>query len=103
MIYTFIISPKAVKQRDKIIMWYEERSSQATDNFIKELDETFHKICLSPFNYRSVHRRFKILKMKTYPYYIIFSVEKKSGLVIIAKLYHTARNPENKYRGLGSE
>ncbi|MDR0793244.1 MAG: hypothetical protein LBE82_08030 [Chitinophagaceae bacterium] len=43
MIYKFIISPRAVKQRDKIIMWYEGRSRQAADNFIKELDETSQK------------------------------------------------------------
>jgi plasmid stabilization system protein ParE len=103
MIFKLKLTAQAKKQYKEIVDWYSERSQQATDNFIRELDETFNKICRNPFSYRSVHQRFRILKMKTYPYYIIFSIEEKSQLIVIAKLYHTARNPEKKYRHLNDE
>ena len=96
--YKLYFPNDTLKERDDIIIWYAEQSEQATDNFIKEFDETVNKICLNPFRYRNVYKNYREVKMKTFPYHIVYGVNEKEKEVSILRIYHTSRNPKIKYR-----
>ena len=100
MNYHSRFSIQALKQLDEIITWYEEHSRQATDNFIEDLDKMIQKICLTPFLFRSVHKDYREIKMKRFPYYIIYRANEDKKEVLILRIYHTSRSPDNKYRNL---
>jgi plasmid stabilization system protein ParE len=59
---------------------------QATDNFIKELDESIDKICDAPFVYRNLRKHYREMKMKTYPYYIIYRINENNKEVLILRI-----------------
>lgn len=97
MNYHSLFSIQALKQLDEIILWYEGQSQQATDHFIEDLDRMIQKVCLTPFLYRNLRKDYREIKMKKFPYYIIYRANKNKKEVLILRIYHTSRNPENKY------
>jgi plasmid stabilization system protein ParE len=100
MNYKALLMPRAFKERNEIIIWYAERSHDATKNFIKEFGETIDKICSVPYQYRNVHKNFREILMKKYPYYLVYLIDEENAHVRILTVYHTSRNPKNKYRDL---
>ncbi|MEO6894877.1 MAG: type II toxin-antitoxin system RelE/ParE family toxin [Ginsengibacter sp.] len=101
MSYKIVYRTIAIKEREEIIAWYEKQSRQATENFILASIEIVNKIGLTPFRYRNVINDYREIKMKKFPYYIIFRVDESKQQIVILRIYHASRNPKTKYRNIG--
>jgi plasmid stabilization system protein ParE len=100
MKYTLIVSTRAEREHLKIVDWYTRRSFQATENFLLELKDTFDKITTAPFHYRSPKKNYREIRMKKYPYYVVYSINEHKKQINVLTIYHTSRNPESKFRNL---
>jgi plasmid stabilization system protein ParE len=100
MIFKIIVVPIVEKEFEEIFEWYKERSLQASDNFFDEFYKAIDEIKTEPFHYRNTEKEYREIKLRKYPYYIIYRVNEDAKIVVIVRLYHTSRNPENKFRNL---
>lgn len=97
MIFKLRLNARSKKQYNEIIDWYGERSKQAAENFVIELEKTFDKIIYNPFRYHNKYKHFREVLLKRYPYHVIYFIDENKSEVVIFSLYHTARNPKKKY------
>ncbi|HLR01101.1 MAG TPA: type II toxin-antitoxin system RelE/ParE family toxin [Sphingobacterium sp.] len=97
MSYKYHFTTRVLKQQDEIITWYAERSLQAAEVFVDELYKIIDSICEDPYLYRNPYKDFREVYWKKYRYHIIFFVNEESKEVIIFNLYHSSRDPKNKY------
>ena len=51
IMYQFIYSPIALIEYKDAVVWYNERTARAAEDFVKQVKEKIDKICHSPFHY----------------------------------------------------
>lgn len=100
MKYKFIISRLASKDVKQSFEWYEERSKQAADNFTIEIENTVKKICDNPKIGKNKHEDCYEIKLKKFPFTIIYLIDENKKFIIITGIFHHMRDPKNKYRNL---
>ncbi len=79
-------------------IWYEDKQSGLGDRFLNEVYKRIEAIEQHPERYAERKKRFHETKIKTFPYLIIYRIEKEDEFVIIASIFHTSRNPNLKYK-----
>jgi len=57
MSYAYILLENAQKHYEDSLEWYEERSSQAADNFIVEVRKGISLICEHPTRWRNKYKK----------------------------------------------
>ena len=100
MKYKFIISRLAAEDVNQSFGWYEEKSKQAADNFIVEVENTIEKICDNPKIGKNKHEDCYEIKLKKFPFTVIYLIDENRKLVIITGVFHRMRDPKSKYRKL---
>ena len=100
MKYKFIISRLAAEDVKQSFEWYEEKSKQAADDFTIEVEDILEKICDNPKIGKNKHEDCYEVKLKKFPFTIIYLIDKNKKLVIITGVFHHMRDPRSKYRKL---
>jgi plasmid stabilization system protein ParE len=98
MIYQYLLLERAQHEYNKSAEWYSERSLQATENFIAEIKNFINLICQNPFRYPKKHKHFREVKLKKFPFIIVYFINDATEQIIITSIFHTSRNPRIKYR-----
>lgn len=98
MSYRYIYDPVALNEYKEAISWYLERSEQAAEGFVKEVNEKLATICNDPFRFRNTYKKYRETSLKKYPYYIVYLLDEDKKIVIVSSVYHHKRNPQKKYR-----
>lgn len=98
MSYDYILLENAQKDYEDSLVWYDERSSQAADNFIVEIHKTITLICEHPARWRNRYKDFYELTLKQFPFTIVYKINDQKELIVISAIYHHKRNPKGKYR-----
>lgn len=75
--YKITLRERAAKEYLEAIIWYKERSLLASENFVKFINEAFSKIVAEPQHYRNAYKYFYELKLRRYPYSIVYFIDKK--------------------------
>jgi len=75
--YKITLRKRAAKEYLEAIIWYKERSSQAAENFVQAVNNAFSNIELQPEYYRNSYKHFHEIKLKKYPYAIVYFIDKK--------------------------
>lgn len=88
----------AQEEYESAVTWYAERSIKAAEGFIAAVENTLGLICAHPERWRNEYRHFRELKLKRYPYVLVYTFEKAQGFVLIVAVFHTSRHPHKKYR-----
>lgn len=91
-------TPVAFQEYSDAVNWYLERSSIAADHFVMEVTERINAICEDPFRYRNQYKNFYETSLKKFPFYVIYFVDEKKKLVVIASVYHHKRSVKRKYK-----
>lgn len=86
MVYKIVVSGKAQKDLQGILLWYENYSIEAADKFLDEVDKTVHKIASFPSHYKTVTTGIQRCIIKTFPFIIYFSHQ--SELIVILRFQH---------------
>jgi len=86
MSYALKIHSEAVIDIQKAFEWYEMQQTGLVFEFIEEIENGFTKICEHPKYYTSINKVFRRIKIKRFPYLIIYEIEK--DVVIINSVRH---------------
>ena len=97
MSYSCIFLLRARKEIIEAWEWYEDRQPGLGDRFREELTNRIAEIEQNPERYPQQKSPYRETLIKTFPYLIIYRVNKRNQLVIISSIFHAKRNPERKY------
>ena len=98
MKYRFIINKLAAQDIEESFSWYKEKSKRAADNFTIEIENAIEKICGNPKIGKNKYKDAYEIRLKKYPFIIVYLIDEKGKLIIITGVFHHMRNPETKYR-----
>lgn len=93
MAFTLVIDPRAMKDVQDAIDYYEDQQSGLGVRFENALNEHLLKLEKSPF-FRIRYDNVRCLLVKKFPYMLHFSVNEDQQLVYIWAVLHTAQDPE---------
>ena len=90
MTYSLQVQSEAVIDMQEAFEWYEMQKEGLGFGFIEEVENGFENVCKHPQYYTSVNADFRRIKVKRFPYLIIYEIREDS--VIVVSVMHTSRN-----------
>ena len=96
-IYKILFLSKAQNELIDAWLWYEKRQVGLGDKFKKEVFNCINKIALNPAAYPLRNELFRERKINIFPYLIIYNYSLEYDVILITSIFHTSRNPKNKY------
>ncbi|MBV4359826.1 type II toxin-antitoxin system RelE/ParE family toxin [Pinibacter aurantiacus] len=93
MSYALELQEEAVIDMRDAFEWYEQQKTGLGFELIDEIESGFEQICNSPFHYSSINEHFRKLKIKRFPYLVIYEVEALK--VIIIAVRHSSKKPKD--------
>ena len=72
--------------------WYRDRSHQAAERFIAEVETAIQAICAAPENYQPVGEGVRVFRLKRFPFRIYYLPE--ADAFTIYAVMHERRRPE---------
>ncbi len=100
MNYIVRYQPRARREYQSALDWYREKSTDAAINFSIALKERVNLLLKQPDRFGKMHKDFREVALKKYPYKIIYFIDEPKNLVVISSIFHQKRNPKAKYRNL---
>lgn len=97
-IYRLDYHPLAVKELNDAVIWYETEQEGRGLKFLQYLEEQLAQLCRRAENYPVTRGYFRELYIRLYPYIIVYRIKKREGILFINSIFHTSRNPAEKYR-----
>ncbi len=98
MSYTVIFLSRALQELTEAWEWYENRKSGLGDEFKDRLINRVKNIKSYPERFPERKKAFREIKLKTFPYLIIYKIDNKRKVIAIVSVFHTSRNPNKKYK-----
>jgi toxin ParE1/3/4 len=75
MSYELVVQSEAVVEMQKAFEWYEQQRAGLGYEFIEEIEEGFEKLARHPLHYSATNQKYRKLRIKRFPYLIIFEIE----------------------------
>ena len=98
MSYQYAFLETAQREYEDAIEWYQQRSQQAAENFVLEIQKALDLICSNPQRWRNEYNNYHELGLKKYPHSIVYIIEPEKQRVLITAVFHGKRNPVKKYK-----
>jgi len=98
MNYQSILLPRAFNELFEAWEWYENRQTGLGNRFRSDVNKKINEIESHPRRYRAKKESFREAHVKSFPYLIIYKINNKQKKIVIASIFHTSRNPSNKYK-----
>ena len=93
MVYNIVIDPRAIRDIQQAINYYDEQQAGLGKKFEEALNKHLLTLETKPFfriRYDNVH----CLPLKKFPYMVHFTINQDQKMVTIHAVFHTALNPE---------
>ncbi len=78
--------------------WYEDQLVGLGSRFIEDVKFWIHKIEQQPDLFSIKYKSYREVSIPTFPFLIIYRINKIKVSVRIVSVFHTARNPKRKYK-----
>lgn len=98
MNYQVELHPEALLELKESYQWYEERSEGLGLRFMGLVNKRINEIANDPEIYAKKEGSYREALIDVFPYMIIYELFKKEGIVFISDIFHTKRNPRQKYK-----
>ena len=92
MSYALEIQQEAVSDIQEAFEWYEIQKAGLGFEFIEEVENALANISEHPKFYTAINRFFRRIKIKRFPYLIIYEIE--NDAVIINSVPHARKKPK---------
>jgi hypothetical protein len=96
--FSTTISSRAQKEISESWNWYEDRQPGLGDRFVKEVINRISEIELYPERYPNRYKTYKETLIKTFPYLIIYRINKRKKIIRVVSVFHTSLSPRKKYK-----
>ncbi len=94
--YRIILKPETAKDIEHAYNWYEDQQNGLGDRFLETLKECYKKLEQYPFSFSEMAKSIRQLKLKTFPYVIVFEVIQHE--VVIYAVFHTSQHLVKKFK-----
>jgi plasmid stabilization system protein ParE len=103
MAYKVIIGKSAQSDIREVIDWYAGESGIAPEKFVEGLYARFDDLSERPESFGAIRQRpsFRKVKIRKFPYYIVFQMDERLYKVFILAVVHIKRNPTVWVKRLG--
>ena len=92
MNYHLQIQSEAIIDIQEAFEWYEKQRDGLGFEFIEEIENGYENICKHPSYYTLINADFRRLKIKRFPYLIIYEIYE--DVVIVNSVRHSSRKPK---------
>lgn len=98
MLYKFVILQKADDEYYDALNWYALQENNLPAKFAADVEVSINWILQNPESFPQFKRGYRQALMETFPYFIVYSIDNKAGLILIVSIFHTSRHPKQKFR-----
>ena len=98
MSYTIVFLVRAQHELLDAWEWYENKQTGLGDRFKDQLMNRIHSIAQHPERYPIRIATYREVRIKVFPYLVIYRIDKDTNTVVISSIFHTSRNPMKKYK-----
>ncbi len=98
MAYNFTIREDALKEFTEAFIWYEEQREGLGNKFRESFYNKLKQVCKNPLHYRNSYKKYREALTDTFPFLIVYFINDEENTVVIVALFHTSRNPKEKFR-----
>ncbi len=96
--YRLIILEEADKEFQDAAKWYEQQTEGLGLRFIEIIKRKLEIILEHPERNARKKGGFREAVVKTFPYIIVYTFYKKESVITISSIFHTSRNPRQKFK-----
>lgn len=93
--YPLILKPQAIWMARDAYQWYEMQSKGLGEHFLAELESSLKKIQTTPTANGKVNKNYRQGKLLRFPYVIVYEIIRTE--IIVFSIFHTKRNPGQKF------
>lgn len=86
-----ILRPEAEADALEAYRWYNEQVPGLGEEFLAEIDRALETIRANPEATRKLHREFRRVLARRFPYAVFYAVQ--SDRIVVFAILHTARDP----------
>lgn len=97
MNYSVVLSQRALTELLESWEWYEDRQDGLGNRFRQEIEKYLVHISSNPFVGTKRRRAYFEIVVKRFPYIIIYRLDRRSKTIFVSTIFHTSRNPKDKY------
>lgn len=98
MAYPYRLHQKAHEEYLDAYEWYELRQAGLGTRFMQSVETTLAQISNHPEYFSKRKGNYRAVKVKRFPYSIVYEFFPRKQFIHIASIYHGKRNPAKKYR-----
>jgi mRNA-degrading endonuclease RelE of RelBE toxin-antitoxin system len=88
----------ALQELEEANDWYEGKQKGLGDRFLSEIDNCINHLKENPQLFAKRKRNYREAIIKSFPFVLLYKIDKEAKAVIILSVFHTKRNPKNKHR-----
>lgn len=99
MKYQITFRERASREYLDSLLWYQVRSTDAAEHFIKGIDETLESIAANPKRFRNTYKDFYEASVKRFPFSIVYFIDEAEKRIVIISIFHFRRSPRKKFTG----
>jgi len=95
MTYKVIISDSAKADIKENALWYNKQQKGLGKRFTQGIKECVKIIQLQPESFQVRYKNNRAAIPDTFPYLIIYNIDKRNNAINIIAVFHSSQNPEN--------
>ena len=85
MNYQVALQSEAIVDIQTAFDWYEQQRTELGYEFIEEMEEALERLSKHPQHYSASNQKYRKLRIKRFPYLIIFEIEDIKVIVIAVR------------------
>ena len=78
--------------------WYEKQQEGLGERFFNAIVNKSELISSDPHLFKTSYNKYHEVLLDKFPYLIIYTINDRQKIVRIMAIFHTSRNPHNKYK-----
>ena len=98
MQYRISFRQEANAELTSAYIWYEGQQEGLGERFVAKIQQRLTQIINNPEKYKVVYKNYREITIEKFPYQIVYVIEKLKRQILIIAVFHTKRNPAQKYR-----
>ena len=98
MPFKIVTLDKANIELAEALNWYVLQQDGLVELFRGHFRKDVISILNNPESYPEVKKGYRKAVMQTFPYVILYSINKKKQVITIVSIFHTSRHPKQKFR-----
>lgn len=76
-------------------LWYESQQPGLGERFVDQVDHYLALIASNPYQYPARYgNELHVAPLKTFPYLVVYWVDKVRNAVFVTSIFHTSRKPK---------